>query len=285
MFTPAVIFFGVVALKSYRSEARVFQSHRRPVPLPPKASAPPLLQAVQFRSTDGPLLSAWYLPSRNRAGIVLAHGAGGDRSELLPEARALAGAGFGVLLFDWPGHGESEGEVHWSEGERAALRAALRWLTARADVDPGRVGAYGFSMGGYVVAQIAAGDRRLRAVALAAAPPDPAEQTRWEYRRWGFVSQEPALWAVRRGGLPLDRMLPRDLVPAIAPRALLVIVGAEDGVVPPFMARQLFDVAGEPKELLVIPGAGHGDYERAAPGVVPTKLVGFFSRELLGPAE
>jgi uncharacterized protein len=116
------------------------------------------LTPVSFVSGGGAKLAAWYVPSKNRAAVVLAHGTNADRSALLPELRILANAGFGVLAFDWPGDGESTGHIEWGQEEQDALRAALGWLTMQHDIDPQRIGGFGFSMGGYTLAQVAAQD-------------------------------------------------------------------------------------------------------------------------------
>ena len=39
----------------------------------------------------------------------------------------------------------------------------------------------------------------------------------------------------------------------------LFVAAAQDDVAPPAHARRLFDLARSPKELLVVPGAGHND--------------------------
>lgn len=270
-----------VAIRSYRAEAAFFSCQRRPVPLPAQAIGLRGLEAVTFPSRVGVQLRGWYVPSENRAGVVLAHGAGGDRRSVIQEALALHRRGFGTLLFDWPGHGESEGEIHWSEGERAALRGALDFLSARPDLDPSRLGAFGFSMGGYTLAQVAADEARLRATVLAGAPPDVKAQTRWQYRQWGPLARIPALLAIAAGGLPVGELRPKETVSRISPRALLVIGGAEDGLVPRFMTEELFAAAREPKQLLLIERAGHGGYTDAAPDLYPERLVAFFEQTLL----
>ena len=136
-------------------------------------------------------------------------------------------------------------------------------------------------MGGYMLAQVAARDTRLRAVVLEAAPSDMVELVRWQQGRWGPLSVAPALWALLRSGMPTHDSLPKDVVGAIAPKSVLVIGGADDPVVPPAMARSLFDAAREPKELWIVPGAPHGMYLQAAPVQYPERLVGFFTRTLL----
>lgn len=239
------------------------------------------LEEVTFNSSDGERLGGWYVPSKNGASIVVTHGTGSDRSAMLPELRILSESGFGVLAFDWPGDGASDGDVRWSVQERHALSAAIDWLSARPDVVGGRVGGLGFSMGGYVMAQVAAKDTRLRAVVLLAAPSDYAELTHWQHRRWGWLSEWPAELALRRSGMPTAELRPVDVVGEIAPRPLAVIRGEADDTVPEFMTRAIYAAARAPKSLWIIPGAKHGGYAQAAPDAYPSWLVRFFTTNLL----
>lgn len=264
-----------LARQAYRAERAGFL----PQPHAPRKSladfAIPGLRAVTFTSRTGTLLAGYYAPSKNGAAVALCHGFQGDRSDTVDEARILASAGFGVLAFDWPGHGESAGEIRWGEPERLALQGALDFLSQ----EPGasaRLGAYGFSMGGYIVTQVAAVDVRLRAVALAGSPHDPVEHTRWEYRRFGWLQQAPALWALERSGMSLTERLPKDEIGKIAPRSVLLIRGAEDHVVPDWITERLLLAAGNPKQLYVVAGAGHGGYAAAQPQAYAAALVGFF---------
>jgi pimeloyl-ACP methyl ester carboxylesterase len=274
-------FVVLVGVRSYVWEAREFFPHRRALSVSASSTGLPGLETVAFSDREGVVLRGWYVPSRNRAGIILLHGAGGDRTELLPEARHLASAGFGVLVFDWPGHGESDGEIHWNDGEAHALTAAVDFLSRRADLDAERLGALGFSMGGAVLALVAPTEPRLRAVVLTGTPSDQVQQVKWARRRWGPLSQIPALWAVRRGGLRLYGDQPRDRVWAIAPRPLLVVGGTDDQGVPAFLARDLFAAARDPKELLLVDGAGHGGYERPPGSPYLDRVTGLFNRTLL----
>ena len=66
-------------------------------------------ERVTFPASDGVRLSGWYIASRNGAAIVLVHGGGGDRQGTIRHARMLAEAGYGVLLYDARGRGESAG--------------------------------------------------------------------------------------------------------------------------------------------------------------------------------
>ncbi|CAA9226585.1 MAG: hypothetical protein AVDCRST_MAG42-881 [uncultured Chthoniobacterales bacterium] len=49
-----------------------------------------------------------------------------------------------------------------------------------------------------------------------------------------------------------------ELTPAVAPRPMLLIHGTNDDVLPDRCSRQIYAAAGEPKEIKLYPGAGHG---------------------------
>ena len=102
---------------------------------------------VRFTSSDGNLLSGWYLPSGGRGiTIIMTHGLFRSRYEMLERGLALWREGYGVLLYDLRRHGQSRAEFS-SIGydERHDVRAALRFMRERA---PGeRFVLMGVSMG------------------------------------------------------------------------------------------------------------------------------------------
>jgi fermentation-respiration switch protein FrsA (DUF1100 family) len=59
---------------------------------------------------------------------------------------------------------------------------------------------------------------------------------------------------------------------------VLVIAGSDDSVVPSAQSRELYDLAPEPKELVVVPGADHNDSELVAGEIVIDAVVGFIDR-------
>jgi dipeptidyl aminopeptidase/acylaminoacyl peptidase len=240
------------------------------------------LQAIRFRTASGLQVAGWYVPSRNGAAVVLTHGTNSDRSSMATELRVLSDAGFGVLAFDWPGDGESQsdGRIRWGSVERNALSAALAWLGTRSDVDSARIGGLGFSMGGFVMTQVAAFDARLRSVVIEAAPPDFEEYLRRLHARWGFLSEWPAGRAVRDSGMVLHEMSPRNVVARIAPRPVLIIGGARDEIVSPAMIAELYSAAREPKSEWIVPNAHHGGYSEVAGVEYRQRLIDFFTATL-----
>src|SRR5215212_8301380 len=129
-------------------------------------------EEVVFPSDDGVTLRGWFIHRAEDDGtpapaIIFVHGWPWNRlgnlagQSLLPDrvvdflepARALALAGFHVLLFDLRNHGQSDSAWPVSFGvlEARDFVGAVAMLRKRADVDRGRVGAIGYSMGGNTV--------------------------------------------------------------------------------------------------------------------------------------
>src|SRR3954471_14976209 len=147
--------------------------YREPIGSPPSAE----YERVSFASSDGLELSGWYHPSRNRAAVVVVHGAGGDRTGAVAHAELLARHGFGVLVYDSRGRGESDGSpVGFGWGWPKDVAGALAFLRERPDVDPERIGGLGLSRGADVLIQVAAEDKGLKGGRL-------RRRNRWILRR------------------------------------------------------------------------------------------------------
>jgi uncharacterized protein len=272
---------GLIMIKSYLGE-RADYVRTAPTELAkhPGDTGIPGLREVSFTAADGSRIGGWYAPSANRAAVVLVHGTGADRTGTLDETRLLAAAGFGALAIDIPGQGVSGGRTLWGMPESQAISAAVAWLAARSEIDPGRIGGFGQSMGAYVMARAAVLDERLNAVILESCPNDVVEQNWLAATRYGWLSQVPTYLALRAAGQPLD-MKPKDIVGFISPRPLLVIGGELDTLVPSFMAHQIYAAAREPKQLWIVPGAHHTDFLATARHEYGRKLAEFYSASLL----
>ena len=120
---------------------------------------------VACETDDGPTLRGWYARSRNGAAVVLVHGSGSSRLGTRKHAALLAAHGYGVLLFDARGRGESEGDpngFNWTW--QPDVDAAVEFLRTRPDVDDSRIGGLGLSAGAEVLFESAARRSDLRAV-------------------------------------------------------------------------------------------------------------------------
>jgi uncharacterized protein len=273
----AVLLLALVALgiELWRSTRVEWDELHPPATIPAPPSIP--YEAAEWTAA-GERVSGWYVPSKNGAAVILTHGSLADRSQQNAELEALAGAGFGALAFDWPGHGLSGGKVRYGTLERAAFLGAVDWLSQRGDVREGRIGAYGFSMGGGLVISFAARDPRVRAVAAAGAYTDLQRQLEYEYRLSNPLSRAAVL-AMVRSTVEGGNIRPINEAPGLKGRPVLLIAGEADQTVPAAMSHELSALLAA--QLWVVPSAGHGDYHRAVGDAYEQRLVDFFTAALL----
>ncbi|HEY9748126.1 MAG TPA: alpha/beta fold hydrolase [Allocoleopsis sp.] len=100
--------------------------------------------------------------------IVMAHGIGLTKEMGLPQfAEKFAQAGFVVSLFDYRYLGASEGEPRCQvlpTEQQEDYRNAITWTQLQSEVDPSRIGLWGFSYSGGHVLHLAAFDPRVKAI-------------------------------------------------------------------------------------------------------------------------
>ena len=247
---------------------------------------------VTILSRDAIRLAGWYIPAGGppAPGIVLSHGHGRSRSELLPHANFLHEAGYAVLVFDYRHRGESEGsEVAMGLSEQDDLLAAIDYLAGQPDVDARHIGILGLSMGSFVALLVAARDQRVKAVvaecpyATAEAIMTRALQHFYHLPRFPFAVAAKRLVELRLG-MSLDMADAIDVVRRIAPRPLMFIADEADAVVGPEETRKLFDAAREPKRHWLVPGAGHSRGWQAAPEEYERRVLEFLLTSLGEPA-
>jgi uncharacterized protein len=237
-------------------------------------------ESVSLRTSDGLDLAAWYVPSRNGAAVIAFPG----RTGPVPHARMLVRRGYGVLMLDMRGNGESEGRANvFGWGSDKDLEAALDYLSQRRDVQRGAIGGLGLSVGGEQLLEAASADERLTAVVAEGA----GYRTLHEYRQEDSAAttitspQSALLYGAIRLLSPEPYPEPLDrLVPRISPRAIMLIE-AGHGQGGETLNPLYFERAGEPKEYWLIPEANHVGGIEVRPAEYERRVVGFFDRSLL----
>ena len=241
------------------------------------------VEEVELHTSDGLTLEGSYVPSRNGAAVIVAFGRKGTQ----PHARYLARHGYGVLVFDRRGEGESDGDPNpyaWNEGERD-LDAAIEFLKGRPDVEAGRIGGLGLSVGGETFLQTAAHNGALDAVVSeGAASRSVGELLSVPGGGWPAVAfnavNTPAT-AVFSDAEPPPHLV--DLVDEIAPRPMFLIYATEGTGGEEKRANRAFHrAAGGPKAIWEIPEAGHVGGLEARPREYEQRVTGFFDRSLRG---
>jgi uncharacterized protein len=235
---------------------------------------------VSFTTADGLELQGWYVPSSNGAAVISFPGRSGSQKQ----ARMLARHGYGVLLFDRRGEGESEGEPNsWGWGGDTDVKAAIEYLKGRTDVDDDRIGGIGLSVGGEMMIETAAETDELAAVVSDGAGARSFTEE-MDYDVGGinkvlgtFVSaSKTAAIAISANQLPPDNL--KDL--AGRTKAPLLLIAAPNSGHGEELNRGYARAAGDAATLWEIPEARHVGGLAARPAEYEQRVVGFFDREL-----
>lgn len=237
---------------------------------------------VTFKSRDGLTLFGRFLPSRNRATILLLHALGDSNQEMLLHAEFLAGAGFGLFLIDLRAHGSSDGDTSTC-GLREAddVAGAVDYLLHRVDVNGQRIGALGVSLGAQAALRGALKTASLRALVLEGLQPSNLKDHGSRPRSLPQLLAYPGDWLYYillqfMCGEKLPGVV--DSIGRISPRAVLLIAGGRRDI---DFNRLFYQAAGEPRELWELPEAEHGAAILQDSQAYMQRVIAFFTRELL----
>jgi len=236
---------------------------------------------VSFTTADGLRLEGWYIPSRNGAAVIAFPGRNGPQKP----ARMLARHGYGVLLFDRRGEGRSEGDPNsWGWGGDSDVKAAIAYLRRRPDVEPGRIGGLGLSVGGEMMLEAAAETEALAAIvsdgAGARSFTEDMDQDEAPLGKWtlGAVmsAAKTAAVAVSSNQAPPANL--RDLAARI--EQPLLLIAAPNAPTGEQLNRGYARAAGASATLWEIPESRHVGGLEARPAEYERRVVGFFDRSL-----
>jgi alpha-beta hydrolase superfamily lysophospholipase len=247
-------------------------------------------EEVTFRGLDVEL-AGWYVPADGDRAVVLVHGFGEDRCELMPLAPALHGAGYHVLLYDMRARGASGGDtVTFGYFEVDDLVAAANFLRERSGACS--VAALGVSLGASVALLAAARGNALDAVVADSAFADLraliAEGTPLRLFNlgaaarpfWKGISSLIVWHAERQSGLRASAVCPLDQVAQIGLRPVLFIHGLKDSLFNYRNSVHLYHAAGEAKEIWLVPDAAHTRAYARYPDEYMQRILAFLDRGL-----
>ena len=202
---------------------------------------------------DREKIHGWWLPSSEQSAPVLLyfHGNGSNNGDVVDVAAIFHDLGLSVLLIDYRGYGKSSPTFPNEKKVCQDAVAAWKYLTSDRQIKPQNIFVYGHSLGGAI------------AIDLAVKHPEMAglitEGTFTSIR--DMASQDKFLQL-----FPLDLILTQhfDSITKIQSLQvpLLILHGEEDEVIPVSMGEQLFAIAPEPKQLVIIPQGKHNNLHR-----------------------
>lgn len=239
-------------------------------------------------ANDGSELRGWKItpPSPNNDWVLLFHGVSDNRTGVLGHAEFLLRHNYSVVMMDSRAHGESSGKqctYGWKERyDTVAITDAL-YKTENVR----HLYALGVSMGAAIALQSAAVEPRIEAVAAE----DPFASLREVSYDYAGLDLSPLLgktlfrpatsFALRSmaqaGGFDPDQVSP-EIAVAERPFPILLICGTDDHRIPCRHARAIYNAAIGPKELWIVPGAGHAMALGQAAAEYENRVVNFFER-------
>ncbi|MFD5823923.1 alpha/beta hydrolase [Lentzea sp. NPDC060358] len=233
LIAVAVVVTIVAVVFAFQRKFVYFPS---PGPLPSADEVMPGGRDVRLVTADGLLLDGWHFELPDAlATVVVFPGNAGNREGRVPLARQLTARGLSVLLFDYRGYGGNPGKPS-EEGLAWDARAAL-------DLIDGPVVFFGESLGAAVAAELAT-HRAPKGLVL-----------RSPFTSLAAVGSHHYPWLPVRALLQ-DRYPVLEHVAAVDVPAV-VLLGAQDSVVPPAQSREVATAARA--KLVEIAGADHND--------------------------
>jgi len=179
-------------------------------------------------------------------------------------AERFCEAGFATAIFNFCGAHGTEGNLDMM-GWVHDLTAVIDYLSGMEGVDKSRLCLLGSSAGAAISVYVTANDPRISALATLACPAEfgfitdrqRARATIDHFRSIGLIRDADFPPSIEEWSANFEKVAPIKWIDKISPRPLLLVHGDRDDLVPVEQARQLFDKAGEPKRLVIIPDAGH----------------------------
>jgi uncharacterized protein len=244
-------------------------------------------QEFDVRAADGVMLRGWKVRAKSPNGnwVLLFHGIADNRLGTLGYADFLLRAGYGVVMMDARAQGASGGTIAtygWKDRwDTKAITDALY-----ASEKPRHLFELGESMGAAIALQSAAVDPRVEAVVAEAAFSNLREVS-YDYAGLHISSLlgktlfRPASYFALRSAEKAGGFRASDVSPehAVAERAfpVLLICGTRDRTIPCRHSRRIFRAAIGPKQLWIVPGAGHTGAFGTAPAEFKRRVLAFFA--------
>jgi fermentation-respiration switch protein FrsA (DUF1100 family) len=266
---------------------------------PPKGPQAVLTYRVSYQGAKGASVPGIFMTPASASQtasapcVLLLHGLGGSKGDVLLLGIALARRGYASFAIDIAGHGErpriggktvdklTTVQMHDLVATTAVdLRRAVDYVGTRPEVEKARLGFLGISLGGIIGGLFAGKEPRLQAVVLWAAGGDwgrlfatSQHPFAVQFRKTNKVSGAASAEVLEKGFVDVD---PLGVINRIAPRPLLFINGTNDTIVPRPCADLLFDAAQQPKKRILLPGGHIPDINRMG-----SESLAFFDQYLL----
>lgn len=252
-----VAYGGISWLFSQKLVAQQFTA-LGPVDFAEYGMPPP--ETVTIRG-EGVGLVGWYFdnPRDESCAVVMLHGFGGSKAEVLAATPLFWQRGCDLLLYDARGHGESSRAIlSFGAHEREDMLRVVEWVTARTALPRSRVGLLGWSYGAATAIQGASEPGGDVAFVIAdssfSSLGDIARvQAAKQYGSWAKVFVPGAVFVSSvRGGFEVRDPAPVSVIVDVRSPVLLVH-SRQDGFTPVEHSERIFAASDQRRTRLVIP--------------------------------
>lgn len=241
------------------------------------------VKPVQFPADAESPVHGWLIYGEPDNGVVLlVHSIRSNRLEMLSRARFLNEQGYSVLLIDLQAHGESPGKrITFGARESESVEAAVTFL--RETFPHEKIGAIGVSLGAAAIV-LAKHTIKLDAVILESLHPtlEEAVENRLKLHFGDYGSALLSLILFQFSfylDIPIDELSPITEIDNLN-TPLLLISGTNDAHTTLPETERLFAAAREPKEIWIVPGAGHFNMHSYAGRTYENRILDFLYQYL-----
>lgn len=246
------------------------------------------VKSVQIPGKNKSPVHGWLTYGEPGGGVVLlVHSIRSNRLEMLSRARFLKNQGYSTLLIDLQAHGETAGErITFGLRESEDVEASVTFL--RKTFPGERIGAVGVSLGAAAIV-LAKQNLKLDAVILESLHPTIEEavnnRLKLHFGNYGSVFLPLMLFQLSFYlDTPIHELNPISRINDLNSPSLF-ISGTQDAHTTQTEAERLYAAARIPKDLWIVPGAGHFNMHTYAGKTYEQRVSAFLSQHLQQSAD
>jgi pimeloyl-ACP methyl ester carboxylesterase len=246
---------------------------------------------VLVPGAGGTRLASWYFanPRNEHCAVIMLHGFGGARAEVVGASPLFWDRGCDLLLYDSRGHGDSSPSLlSFGVHEREDLVLAIAWLSKRTRLPDRKIGLIGWSYGAAVSIQAAAKVPGIGFVIADSSYSSLADiahvQADKQFGAWARIFVPGALFiAGERGGFDPGKASPVNEISHVTAPVLL-IHSRQDGFTPYDQSEKIYAHSDKTRTRIVIPPwpAPHAESYLKKPAAY-TRIVDGFLKEFKLP--
>ncbi len=200
-------------------------------------------------------IHGWWIPASttNAKTLLYLHGNGANIGANVAHAHRFHQMGFAVLIIDYRGYGLSEGSFPSEESVYQDAKTAWDYLVTQRQIQPNNIILYGHSLGGAIAIDLATQHPEAGGLIVDSSftSIEDVVNTRGQFR----------LFPVE---LILNQRFESIKKIKLLQMPVLFIHGTDDSVIPISMSKQLYAAAPKPKQLFIVPNAGHNNTAKIA---------------------